>query len=168
MSLLVLAALIGGGALGMAYQAQAAGTAAQSDPHHAQQIVDTYLQKFNAAMGDSSCDFAALASVFAADATVMATGGPFAPGGPFGPGGSLGEQRFQGTTAILGFYAKLCGVVSHKGVAQWTQDAGYLLAPNVLNSYEHVTIGSHLVGHCMHVFTISGDHIASLDWSVYA
>jgi hypothetical protein len=168
LSLVVLVALIGGAGIGMAYQARAVGTAPKADSHHAQDIVDVYLQRFNAGMSSGTCDFSALSSVFTADATVIAAGGPFAPGGPFGPGGSLAEQRFTSTSGILAFYAKLCGIVSHKGVAQWAQDAGYLLSPNVLNSYEHVEIGGHVIGHCMHVFTISGDHIARLDWSVYA
>jgi hypothetical protein len=169
-TVLVVVALIAGVVIGVAYQARtvAAQPQAQASPHHAQDIVDKYLDILNAGMKSGSCDFSALSSVYTPDATVTLTGGPFAPGGPFGPGGSFGEQQFHGIAAVTGLYVKLCHVVSQKGVAQWTQDAGFLLSPNVLNSYEHISVSGQLTGRCLHVFTISGNHIASLDWSVYA
>jgi hypothetical protein len=145
-----------------------AAQAADTGPTHAQTIVDEYLGLLNAGMASGTCDFSALSTVYASDATVRATGGPFAPGGPFGPGGAFGQQEFDGISAITGFYTKLCHIVSHVGVAQWTQDAGFLLSPNVLDSYEHVSFNGVLSGRCEHVFTISGDRITSLDWSVYA
>jgi hypothetical protein len=149
------------------YRSRTASAAAQDEPGHAQAIVNTYLNALNAGMASGTCDFSALSSIYAADATVIATGGPFSPGGPFGAGGSYGQQEFHGTTAILGFYTKLCGIVSHLGVAKWTRDTAFLLSPNVLNSYEHVTFSGQGMGRCMHVFTISGNHITSLNWSVY-
>lgn len=167
-AVLVVVALAVGIFVGMAYQARTVSAQPQMDPRHAQTIVDKYLGILNAGMKSGTCDFSALASVYTRDATVRVTGGPFSPGGPFGPGGSFGEQQFHGIAAITGFYVKLCHVVSQKGVAQWNQDAGYLLSPNVLNSYEEVDFSEQVGGRCMHVFTISGDHIASLDWSVYA
>ena len=167
---LVVVALVAGIFVGMAYQARtvSAQPVAQVSPHHAQTIVDKYLGILNAGMKSGTCDFSALISVYTPDATVTLTGGPFTPGGPFGPGGSFGEQQYHGIAAVTGFYVKLCHVVSQNGVAQWKQDAGYLLSPNVLNSYEEVDFSGQTGGRCMHVFTISGDHIASLDWSIYA
>jgi hypothetical protein len=170
--LVVVIALAVGVVAGMTYQTRAAAASssatAQVDPHHAQTVVDKFLGILNAGMSSGSCDFSALSSVYAPDATVIATGGPFAPGGPFGPGGAFGEQQFHGIAAITGFYTKLCHIVSQRGVAKWTQDAGYLLSPNVLNSYEDVSFSGTIGGRCMHAFTISGDRIASLNWSIYA
>lgn len=137
-------------------------------PADAQAVVNHYLALLNAGMKSGTCDFSTLATIYAPDARVTATGGPFSPGGPFGSGDSFGEQQVQGIAAIEGFYTKLCGVVSQRGVAQWTQDAEFLLSPTVLNSYEHVSFSGQLAGRCMHVFTISGTRIASLDWAVYA
>lgn len=167
---LVLVALVAGFGLGVAFHARtaAAQPQAQVSPHHAQDVVDKYLSILNSGMKSGSCDFSALSTVYTPDATVIATGGPFSPGGPFGSGGAFGEQQFHGITAVTGFYTKLCHIVSKNGVAQRTQDAGILLLPNVLNSYEHVSFSDQLAGRCMHVFTISGDRISSLDWSVYA
>ncbi len=165
---LVVVALAVGIVVGMVYQARTVSAEPQVSPHHAQTIVDKYLGILNAGMKSGTCDFGALSSVYTSNATVRLTGGPFAPGGPFGPGGSFGEQQFHSIAAITGFYVKLCPIVSQKGVAQWKQDAGYLLSPNVLNSYEEVDFAGQVGGRCMHVFTISGNHIASLDWSVYA
>lgn len=167
-AVLVVVALAAGVFIGMAYQARTVSAQPQVSPHHAQTIVDRYLNILNTGMKSGTCDFSALSTVYTPDATVTLTGGPFAPGGPFGPGGSFGEQQFHGIAAVTGFYVKLCHIVSQKGVAQWTQDAGFLLSPNVLNSYEHISVSGQLTGRCMHVFTISGNHIASLDWSVYA
>jgi hypothetical protein len=147
---------------------RATAQAADTGPSHAQTIVNEYLSILNTGMASGTCDFSALSTVYAPDAVVRATGGPFSPGGPFGPGGAYGQQEFDGLEAITGFYTKLCHIVSGRGVAQWTQDVGFLLSPNVLDSYEHVSFDGVLGGRCEHVFTISGDHLASLDWSVYA
>jgi hypothetical protein len=171
---LVIGAAAGAGVASARAKSASAGTAAgqsqAADPQHAQRIVDQYLGILNSGM-TGGCDFSALSSVYAPDATLTLTGGPFAPGGPpiFGSHGSLDELRYQGLTAITGFYTTFCHFLSGgPGVGQWTQDAGFLLSPNVLNSYEHVTLAkSPKVGRCMHVFTISGDRIASLDWAVY-
>jgi hypothetical protein len=170
LSVLILVALVAGFGIGVAFHARtvAAQPQTQASPHHAQDVVDKYLGILNAGMKSGSCDFSTLSTIYTPDATVIATGGPFSPGGPFGAGGALGEQQFHGITAVIGFYTKLCHVVSHNGVAQWTQDAGFLLSPNVLNSYEHVSFSGQTAGRCMHVFTISGDRISSLNWSIYA
>lgn len=136
-------------------------------PTHARAIVNKYLGILNAGMASGTCDFSALTTVYGPDAIVRATSGPFSPGGPFGSGGSFGQQEFDGIGAIIGFYTKLCHIVSGEGLAQWTQDAAFLLSPNVLDSYEHVSFNGVLRGRCEHVFAISGDLIASLDWSVY-
>lgn len=167
---LVLVALVAGFGLGVAFHARtaAAQPQAQVSPHHAQDVVDKYLSILDNGMKSGSCDFSALSTIYTPDATVIATGGPFSPGGPFGSGGAFGEQQFHGITAVTSFYTKLCHIASKNGVAQWTQDSGFLLSPNVLNSYEHVSFSDQLAGRCMHVFTISGDRISSLDWSVYA
>ena len=170
LSVLVLVALVAGFGIGVAFHARtaAAQPQAQVSPHHAQDVVNKYLGILNDGMKGGSCDFSALSTIYAPDATVIATGGPFSPGGPFGTGGSFGEQQFHGIGDVTAFYVKLCHIVSHNGVAQWTQDAGFLLSPNVLNSYEHVSFSGQTAGRCMHVFTISGDHISSLNWSIYA
>src|SRR5215469_1302859 len=128
----------------------AAAQATDTGPTHAQTIVNAYLNILNSGMQSGktrgSCtlsDFSALATVYAPDATVRATAGPFTPGGPFGPGGTYGQQEFDGLAAITGFYTKLCNiVVSHFAGAQWHQDVAFLLSPNVLNSYEHVNLGT--------------------------
>jgi hypothetical protein len=151
-----------------AHTGTAAAQTSDIGPSHAQMIVNQYLGILNAGMASGTCDFSALSTVYAPDATVRATGGPFAPGGPFGPGGAFGQQQFDGLTAITGFYTKLCHLVSGRGVAAWTQDSAILLSPNVLDSYEHVSFNGVLSGRCEHVFTISGDKLASLDWTVYA
>ena len=171
LSVLVLVALVAGFGIGVAFHARTVSAQPQApvvSSHHAQDIVDKYLGILNNGMKSGSCDFSALSTVYTSDATVTATGGPFSPGGPFGSGGTFNEQQFHGITEVTGFYVTLCHVVSHQGVAQWTQDAGYLLSPNVLNSYEHVSFSGQTAGRCMHVFTISGDKIASLNWSIYA
>ena len=165
--LAVIIALLAGVTIGsMRVSAQSQ----QPDSHHAQQIVDTYLHILDTGMSTAQCDFSQMSTIYAPDARITATGGPFAPNGPFGSGGAFGEQQFQGIQAITGFYTKLCHILYGKlgGAPSWTQDAGFLLSPNVLNSYEHVSVSNQLVGRCMHVFTISGDRLASLDWSVYA
>jgi hypothetical protein len=167
----VIAALL----IGVGVVAGVGAASAQSKdtgPYHAQDIVNTYLGILDAGMASGSCDFSALSTVYAPDARLTLTGGVFAPGAPaaFLPGGSFDEQQYRGIDAIIGFYTHFCGFFAHTplGVAHWTQDAAYLLSPNVLNSYERVTFSaSPKVGRCMHVFTISSDKIASLDWSVY-
>lgn len=166
-SLVVIAAFVVG------FAASSGGAFAQSqqpDTHHAQKVVDRYLSILDAGMSTPQCDFSSMSTIYTPDARITLTGGPFAPGGPFGPGGSFGEQQLDGIQAITGFYVKVCHILYGKnaGAPSWTQDAGFLLAPNALNSYEHVSLGGNLAGRCMHVFTISGDRIASLDWSVYA
>lgn len=169
--LALILVLVIGFLVGMATQAQLASAQAaqpQTQPLHAQIVVNQYLALLNAGMKSGTCDFSALATIYTPDASLTATGGPFSPGGPFGPGGSFGEQQVQGIAALEGFYTQLCHIVSQQGVAQWTQDAGFLLSPMVLNSYEHVSFSGQLAGRCMHVFTISGTRIASLDWFVYA
>ena len=170
LSILVLVALVAGFGIGVAFHARTASAQPQAlvSPHHAQDVVNKYLDILNSGMKSGSCDFSTLSTIYTPDATVIATGGPFSPGGPFGPGGSFGEQQFHGIAAVTGFYTKLCHIVSKNGVAQWTQDAGILLSPNVLNSYEHVSFSDQLAGRCMHVFTVSGDRISSLNWSIYA
>jgi hypothetical protein len=139
-------------------------------PAHSQEVVDRYLGILNDGMANPTCDFSQLSTIYASNATVTLTGGPFAPGGPFGPGNAFGAQQYHGIQAITGAFTKLCHILYSKnaGAPSWTQDQGYLLSPNVLNSYEHVSLGGHMVGRCMHVFTVNGDHIQSLDWSVYA
>ncbi len=168
----VLLSLVAALLVAMGVAAGVGAVSAQSKdtgPYHAQNIVDTYLGILNSGMASGSCDFSALSEVYASDARLTLTGGPFSPGGPaaFEPSGAFGEQQYQGIDAITGFYTRFCGFVSHMGVAQWTQDGAQLLAPNVLNSYEHASFSGHPAGRCMHVFAISGDKIASLDWTIY-
>jgi hypothetical protein len=164
--LVAVAAFMGGMATGSAHasaQNQAPG------PEHAQQIINTYLTILDTGMSTPQCDFSKMATIYAANARVTLSGGPFAPGGPFGQGNSYGAQEFDGAQAITGMYVKFCHVLYTKlGTGpQWTQSAAFLLAPNVLNSYEAVSANGHVIGRCMHVFTISGDRITSLDWAVY-
>lgn len=152
------------------FRAAAHGDGQASGPNHAQHIVTKYLGILDSGMSTSQCDFSQMSAIYAPDATVTVSGGPFSPGGPFGAGNAFGAQQFHGIQAIIGFYTKTCHVLYSKnaGAPSWTQDAGFLLSPNVLNSYEHVTLGGHFTGRCMHVFTVSGDRITRLDWSVYA
>lgn len=163
--------LIALGALAnMAVGAGTASAQAQGNgPQHAQEVVDRYLEILNQGMASGRCDFSALSTVYKSDARLTLTGGPFAPGDPaaFQSSGAFAEQQYEGIDAIIGFYTRFCGFTSHIGVAQWTQDGAFLLAPNALNSYEHVSFNGHLTGRCMHVFSIQSDKIASLDWTVY-
>lgn len=176
--LVLVAALVfaGGIVAGVRSASAQSGQSADPGPHHAQDVVDNYLGILNNGMsgtGVTQCDFSALSTVYATDARLTLTGGPFGPGGPpfFGTRGSLDELQYHGVTNIIGFYTTFCNFLNGPhgpGYGQWTQDAGYLLSPNVLDSYEHVTLSrAPQVGRCMHVFTISGDKIVSLDWSVY-
>ncbi|HEU0028734.1 MAG TPA: hypothetical protein VFQ25_16635 [Ktedonobacterales bacterium] len=162
--LVAIAAFIGGMATAQAKAAQATPSAG-----HAQQVVNRYLTILNTGMSTPACDFSGMATIYAPNARVNAAAGPFAPNGPFGPGNAYGTQEFNGIQAITGFYTKLCHVLYTKGLLSpsWTQDAGFALSPTVLNSYERVSSGGNLVGRCMHVFTVSGDQITSLDWVVY-
>lgn len=164
---LVAVALIMGGAL--IGSARAASGSADMSPLHTQAIVDQYLNILDTGMSTSKCDFSGMATIYAPNARVTASGGPFAPGGPFGPGNGFGAQQFDGIQAITGFYTKLCHLLYAKGAVSpgWTQDAGFSLSPTVLNSYEHLSIGGHVAGRCMHAFTVVGDRITSLDWAVY-
>lgn len=148
----------------------AEGQSQASDQHHAERVVSTYLSALDNAMASPSCDMSSLASKFTPNATVTLTGGPFAPGGPFGAGNAFGAQQVHGTQAIIGMYTKICHILYSKnaGAPSWTQDQGYQLAASVINSYERISLGGHLVGRCMHVFVVDGNRIASLDWSVYA
>lgn len=137
---------------------------------HTQQVVNAYLAAVNQGMSSSACDFSGLTSVASSDMRVTVTGGPFAAGGPFGSGGSFGEHEYDGIQAVTGFYTKFCHFLYRvqTGTPSWTQDAGYTLAPTVLDSYEHVSFSGHLAGRCMHVFVVEGNVVQSLDWSVYA
>lgn len=162
--------LVGGVFIGNAYAAgKGAPQAAAATPPETQAVVNQYLGILDSGMASSDCDFSGLSAVYAPDARVTASGGPFAPGGPFGAGNAYGAQEFDGIQAITGFYTKLCMVLHHAGLAapSWSQDAGFLLNPTVLNSYEHVSNGGHTIGRCMHAFTVRGNHIVSLDWAVY-
>lgn len=168
---LVLALAIGAAGGFFASNAFAAGkpVAAATTPPETQAVVNNYLSILDTGMASSACDFSGLAAVYAPDARVTASGGPFAPGGPFGAGNAYSAQEFDGLQAITGFYTKLCMVLHHAGLAapSWSQDAGFLLNPTVLNSYEHVSNGGHTLGRCMHAFTVRGNQIVSLDWAVY-
>ncbi len=149
--------------------AQALAHSQTPGPQHTQQIVSTYLSILNTGMSTSQCDFSKMATVYAPNARLSVSGGPFAPGGPFGQGNSYSVQEFNGIQAITGFYVQFCHVLYTKlGTGpNWTQSATFLLSPNVLNSYEAVNASGHVIGRCMHVFTVSGDRITSLDWAVY-
>ena len=162
--------VVGGAFVGSAYVAgKSAPQAAAATPPETQKIVNEYLTILDTGMASSACDFSRLSTVYAAGARVTASGGPFAPGGPFGPGNAYGAQEFDGIQAITGFYTKLCNVLHHVGLAapSWSQEAGFLLNPTVLNSYERVSNAGHTLGRCMHAFTVRGNHIVSLDWAVY-
>lgn len=165
--LVVIAAFVAGMFTNLARAAAQSQTS--DEPQHAQQIVSTYLNILNTGMSTPQCDFSKMATIYAPNARLTVSGGPFAPGGPFGSGNSYGVQEFQGIQAITGFYVKFCHVLYNKLSAgpQWTQTAAFLLAPNVLNSYEAVHVSGNLTGRCMHVFTVSGNRITSLDWAVY-
>ena len=158
--------LVGGVVIGNPFTA---GKSAAAAPPETQAVVNQYLGILDSGMASSDCDFSRLSTVYASDARVTASGGPFAPGGPFGAGNGYGAQEFDGAQAITGFYTKLCMVLHHAGLAapSWTQDAGFLLNPTILNSYEHVSNAGHTIGRCMHAFTVRGNHIVSLDWAVY-
>lgn len=173
----------------MVARAGAASAQASTGPYHAQDVVDHYLSILDAGMASGTCDFSALSTVYADNGTLSLTGGPFASSGgppPFAnlatlPGATrvAGDVlQFQGLTNIEGFYAAFCGDFGHVlppgFYPGWVQDSGFLLSPNVLDSYEHFNLykpNGNLAGpggRCMHVFTIGGDKITSLNWSVYA
>ncbi len=168
-ALVAITAFVAGMATSSAQALAQASTHSQTPAPHTQQVVNTYLQILDMGMSTSQCDFSGMATIYAPNARVTASGGPFAPSGPFGAGNSFGVQEFQGIQAVTGFYTKLCHLLYNNGAVSpgWSQDAGFLLSPTVLNSFEHLSIGGHVAGRCMHVFTVSGDRITSLDWSVY-
>lgn len=154
---------------------------ADPNPQHAQDIVNTYLGILNGGMSGASgnkCDFSALSTVYADDATLTLTGGPFTSGFPpqfsnLGtPDPAYKGLQFQGITNVIGFYTTFCHDFgpAHPG---WTPELTEPLTSNVVDSYEQLSIyapNGNVVqtGYCEHVFTIKGDRIESLNWSVYA
>jgi hypothetical protein len=51
---------------------------------------------------------------------------------------------------------------------QFTQDSMRSLAPHVVLTYEHAGLPTSVApGRCMHVFTLKGGKIVTLDWATY-
>src|SRR5438552_10545933 len=114
-------------------------------------VVTKYLQLFNAGM--KSGDFAALASVYAPDATLTQSN----------PKGVT--TVIHGLTAITTFYQ---GLRTKFPGYQWTVESMHSLSPSVVLVYQHA--GSpplHMAGRCMHVFVVTGGKITRYDWATY-
>jgi ketosteroid isomerase-like protein len=133
--------------------ATAASTAAQSASRQpsAQAVATRYFQILDAGM--KSGNFAALASVFAPDATLTRS----TPKGV--------TTVYHGLAAITRFYQTL--PKSAPGY-QWTTDSMRTLVPTVVLAYEHAAPPSMAVpSRCAHVFLIQNGKIVSYDWIAF-
>jgi hypothetical protein len=115
-----------------------------------QEVVTTYFQILNAGM--TSGDFSALATVYAPDATLTQS----APNGT--------QVVATGLKDITGWYVGFQS--AHPGI-QFAQDKMRSLAPHVVLSYEHAPASWAVPGRCMHLFTLKGGMIETLDWATY-
>jgi SnoaL-like domain len=149
---LSLVALLLVGALS-AYGLQAHATAdpTPQDGQTDQAVVTTYFAILNAGM--QSGDFSALATVYAPDATL--TQSP--------PKGVT--TVYSGIDAIIAWYQAFR---ARAGAIQFTQDSMRSLAPHVVLSYEHAGKPTYVApGRCMHVFTLKGGLIETVDWATF-
>jgi hypothetical protein len=122
---------------------------APADPPDTQ-VVTTYFQILNAGM--LSGDFTALSTVYAPDATLTQSS-------------PTGKQVVAtGLTEITNWYTAF--QQAHPGI-QFAQDRMRTLAPHVVLSYEHAPASWAIPGRCMHLFTLKGGLIQSLDWATY-
>jgi hypothetical protein len=114
------------------------------------QVVTTYFQILNAGM--LSGDFTALSTVYAPDATLTQSS-------------PTGKQVVAtGLSEITNWYTAF--QQAHPGI-QFAQDRMRTLAPHVVLSYEHAPANWPIPGRCMHLFTLKGGLIESLDWATY-
>jgi hypothetical protein len=116
-----------------------------------EQVVTTYFQILNAGMLDPQ-QFSALATVYAPDATLTQS----APNGT--------QVVATGLKEITAWYVGFQN--AHPGI-QFAQDHMRSLAPHVVLSYEHAPTSWAVPGRCMHLFTLKGGMIESLDWATY-
>ncbi len=116
-----------------------------------QEVVTTYFQILNA--GLISGNFSALDTVYAPDATLTQSN----PKGVTVVAHGLAEI----TAFYQGLQAKFPGI-------QFTQDSMRSLAPHVVLSYEHAGKPTWIApGRCIHVFTLKGGMIETVDWATF-
>jgi hypothetical protein len=133
---------------GCGEQANAAPNTSADPPD--EQVVTTYFHILNAGM--ISGDFSALDTVYASDATLTQS----APTGK--------QVVATGLSDITAWYVGF--QKAHPGI-QFAQDHMRSLAPHVVLSYEHAPASWAIPGRCMHLFTLKGGMIETLDWATY-
>lgn len=143
------------------YTSQARAASDPQDGGPDQAVVEHYFQILNAGMASSDSNtalqvFQALDQVYAPDATLNQS----TPTGH--------TNTFHGIDAIITWYVAFQGM--HPGL-QFTQDPDHPLrnlAPHVVITYESALPPHFSVpGRCMHVFTLKGGMIETLDWATF-
>jgi hypothetical protein len=119
-----------------------------------QDVVNSYFQILNAGM--KSGDFSALATVYTPDATLTQS----TPKGV--------TTVYNGIDAIIAWYKVFQSKFQDMQFTQDPQHPLRNLAPHVLLTYESAApVGYHAPGRCMHVFTLKGGMIETLDWATF-
>lgn len=139
-------------------QARAAGNSPPQYEEGDQAVVEKYFQIFNA--GLLSGDFSALATVYAPDATL------------FQSNSKNVATIINGASDIIAWYTKTFGLGTPGHGSQFVPDPRYpplrALAPHVIVTYEYaLPPGFSQAGYCMHVFTLKGGWIESVNWATY-
>lgn len=170
-----LFALLLAGALSM-YTSQAHADGNPQDGANDRAVVEHYFQIFNAGLATTNASnsdkaFDMLASVYAPDATFIQSNSK-----------NVVAVR-HGVNDIIAYYKTSFGYGAPPHGAQFVPDTTprdpnnpdatshppiRSLAPHVVISYEVATPpGFSQGGYCMHVFTLQGGMIESLDWATY-
>ena len=139
-------------------QARAADNPPPQDGQPDQAVVDTYFQVFNA--GLLSGDFSALDTVYAPDATLVQANSKNV------------VAINHGVSAIIAWYTKTFGLGTPGHGAQFEPDPRFppmqSLAPHVVLTHEYaLPLGFSQAGYCMHVFTLKGGMIETVNWVTY-
>ena len=130
-----------------------ADAATEQGPTHAEQVVTRYFGILNAGMTSANADFAALTTVYAADAVLTAS----SPAGV--------TTVYHGLDAVIGFY--VAAWQNLHGIT-WTRDQVRNLANGVVLSYEHASRPAQTkAGRCAHLFKVHRGLIISLDWVTF-
>jgi hypothetical protein len=156
--LVMFAVLLVGVLSAYGLKARAADNPPPQDGQPDQAVVDTYFQIFNA--GLLSGDFSALATVYAPDATLVQTNSKNV------------VTIKQGVSDIVAWYTATFGRGTPAHGAQFVPDPRYpplsSLAPHVVLTHEYaLPPGFSQAGYCMHVFTLKGGWIYTVNWVTY-